>query len=62
MPEFMGHVCDPSCAHTINVGYVHTPVEPGGPCRPFCPHPDHTAEERLLWAIFARPVENEGQP
>jgi hypothetical protein len=37
----MSHVCDSSCAHTVDVGYCHTLVEVGGECRPDCPHPDH---------------------
>lgn len=28
-------------ARTIDVGYVHVLTEPGGPCVPTCPHPDH---------------------
>ena len=27
--------------HTIDVGFVHTLVEPGGECRADCPHPEH---------------------
>ncbi len=34
------HVCDSSCAHTIDVGYVH--IQTGtGMCIASCPHPDH---------------------
>jgi hypothetical protein len=32
--------CDDSCAHTIDVGYVHTLTD-DGVCRADCPHPDH---------------------
>lgn len=42
------HSCDERCAHTVDVGYVHTLTEVGGPCRADCPHPDHkTAPARV---------------
>lgn len=41
----MSHVCDSSCAHTVDVGYVHVLVEPGGECTPTCPHPAHASLE-----------------
>lgn len=39
------HACDATCAHTIDVGHVHTRTDTGT-CRPDCPHPSHRSHVR----------------
>lgn len=43
--------------HTIDVGHVHVLEHVDGPCRPDCPHPDHSELKRPSSA-FDRPPGN----
>jgi hypothetical protein len=53
---YRAHVCDSSCAHTIDIGYVHTPDDQGV-CLPTCPHPHHKDTFHEAWkASTSTPV------
>jgi hypothetical protein len=64
------HVCDDTCAHTVDIGYVHTLTEAGGPCRADCPHPDHrqmpgrtpTAAQQKAAEVYDALVEMQARP